>query len=104
MTKESIIEKENHFKGDLQVAGNLKILGIAEGNIVVEKCLKVEKGTIKGEVKAESAVIRGFIDGKIECKNYFEMEEGVLNAKIKSPRIIISEFVDYPDLNKIIEQ
>ncbi len=102
MINESVIEKNNHFKGKLEVSGNLKIMGIAEGEIFVEKCLTVDKGKITGKVKSGCAVIKGNIDGEIECTEYIDIEKGVLNAKIKSPKIIISEFADYPDLKKII--
>jgi len=103
LAKESIIEKNNHFKGELKVEGDLTVIGIAEGKIEIENCLSVKKGRIIGEVKAKCAVVAGNIDGEIECSDYFEMKEGVLNARIKAPKIIISEFADYPDLNNIIE-
>lgn len=103
MAKTSIIEKNNFFKGELKVEGDLKVNGTAEGKIEVKNCLFVEKGRIVGEVKAKCAIIKGNVDGKIVCEDYFDMEEGVLNAKVKAPKIIISEFADYPDLNKIVE-
>ncbi len=103
MPKESVIEDNNQFKGDLTVKGDLKVMGTAEGNIEVKDCLKVEDGRIIGNIKAKCAIIKGKIDGDIECENYFDMEKGILNAKVKSPKIIISEFVDYGDLKKIIE-
>ncbi|BBB33261.1 conserved hypothetical protein [Thermotomaculum hydrothermale] len=104
MSKQSIIEKNNQYKGNLKVEGDLKVLGVAEGKIEVENCIHLEGGRIIGEVKAKCAVINGNIDGKIECSDFFDMEKGVLNSKVKAPKIIISEFADYPDLNNIIEQ
>jgi cytoskeletal protein CcmA (bactofilin family) len=61
----SIISADVKVKGDVNSQGEVQIDGNIEGNVRASALTIGESGAVKGEVIAESVIIRGTIEGRI---------------------------------------
>lgn len=61
----SIISQSLHIVGDLVSEGDVQVDGIVEGDVSARSVTVSEGAAIKGEIKAESVVIRGAVEGQI---------------------------------------
>tara|TARA_B100000941_G_scaffold278736_1_gene243386 strand:- start:1023 stop:1415 length:393 start_codon:yes stop_codon:yes gene_type:complete len=62
----SILSADAEVYGDLKFSGNMLVYGKVFGSVVTKGSIRTGKGSfIKGEVKAEEAVINGNIKGDV---------------------------------------
>ena len=67
----SFLGLNNHFRGEIELTGNVKICSTLEGTITVtqEGQLTIEReGLIKGELRCHDVEIMGSFEGRLESE------------------------------------
>jgi cytoskeletal protein CcmA (bactofilin family) len=64
----SLISADVKMKGSLISQGEVQIDGVIEGDVRASSLTVGDTGAVKGEVVAESVVIRGTIEGRIRAR------------------------------------
>ena len=92
-TSESRIDKDSHFNGLYETKQNLRIEGLAEGEIQCEGTLTVAEGArVKAKVTASTITIAGELDGEVLCHGVFQiMPSGQVSASVSARRLIVQE-------------
>ncbi len=62
----SFISETCHVEGDMSTTGNLIIAGIIDGNIVSQKLVILDTGTINGNIESARVEVEGQINGNIQ--------------------------------------
>lgn len=90
---ESRIDKVSHFNGLYETRQNLRIEGLAEGEIQCEGTLTVAEGArVKARVTARTITIAGELDGEVLCHGVFQiMPTGQVSASVSARRLIVQE-------------
>lgn len=90
---ESRVDSDSHFNGLYKTTQNLRIEGIAEGEIQCEGTLTVAEGArVKATVTASRVTIAGELEGEVECRGIFQiMPSGQVKAKVSAQRLIVEE-------------
>jgi cytoskeletal protein CcmA (bactofilin family) len=90
---ESHIDKDSHFNGLYETKQNLRIEGLAEGEIRCEGTLTVAQGArVKAKVTASTITIAGELDGEVLCHGVFQiMPSGEVSASVQARRLIVQE-------------
>lgn len=90
---ESRIDKDSHFNGLYETRQNLRIEGLAEGEIQCEGTLTVAEGArVKAKVTASTITIAGELDGEVLCHGVFQiMPSGQVSASVSARRLIVQE-------------
>lgn len=90
---ESRIDADSHFNGLYQTRQNLRIEGIAEGEIQCEGTLTVAEGArVHAKVTASTITIAGELQGEVVCRGIFQiMPSGEVEATVSARRLIVQE-------------
>jgi cytoskeletal protein CcmA (bactofilin family) len=90
---ESQIDKDSHFNGLYETKQNLRIEGLAEGEIRCDGTLTVAEGArVKAKVTASTITIAGELDGEVLCHGVFQiMPSGEVSASVSARRLIVQE-------------
>ena len=90
---ESRIDKDSHFNGLYETKQNLRIEGLAEGELQCEGTLTVAEGArVKAKVTASTITIAGELDGEVLCHGVFQiMPSGQVSASVSARRLIVQE-------------
>jgi cytoskeletal protein CcmA (bactofilin family) len=90
---ESLIDRDSHFNGLYETKQNLRIEGLAEGEIQCEGTLTVAEGArVKAKVTASTITIAGELDGEVLCHGVFQiMPSGQVAASVSARRLIVQE-------------
>jgi cytoskeletal protein CcmA (bactofilin family) len=90
---ESHIDKDSHFNGLYETKQNLRIEGLAEGEIRCDGTLTVAEGArVKAKVTASTITIAGELDGEVLCHGVFQiMPSGEVSASVQARRLIVQE-------------
>jgi len=90
---ESRIDRDSHFNGLYETKQNLRIEGIAEGEIQCEGTLTVAEGArVKAKVTASTVTIAGELDGEVLCHGVFQiLPTGEVQATVSAHRLIVQE-------------
>lgn len=90
---ESRIDRDSHFNGLYETKQNLRIEGIAEGEIQCEGTLTVAEGArVKAKVTASTITIAGDLEGEVVCRGVFQiMPSGQVDATVSARRLIVQE-------------
>lgn len=92
-TSESLVDRDSHFDGLYRTKQNLKIEGIAEGEIQCEGTLTVVKGArVKAKVTARNVTVGGEMEGEVTCQETFQiLPSGQVDATVVARRLIVQE-------------
>lgn len=92
---DTLLGAGSEFKGQINAKGTVRIDGKIEGNVSSEDGVIVgEKGTVKGNVVAKTALISGKVTGNIQASKRLEVTPtGQLQGDIATPRLAIAEGV-----------
>jgi cytoskeletal protein CcmA (bactofilin family) len=92
-TSESRVDSDSHFDGLYKTQQNLRIEGIAEGEIQCEGTLTVAEGArVKATVTASTITIAGELEGEVMCRGVFQiMPTGRVDAIVSAHRLIVQE-------------
>ena len=90
---ESRIDSDSHFNGLYETRQNLRIEGVAEGEIQCEGTLTVAEGArVKAKVTASTITIAGTLEGEVVCRGIFQiMPAGQVDATVSARRLIVQE-------------
>ncbi len=90
---ESRIDRDSHFNGLYETKQDLRIEGIAEGEIQCEGTLTVAEGArVKAKVTASTITIAGELEGEAVCRGVFQiMPSGQVEATVSARRLIVQE-------------
>jgi cytoskeletal protein CcmA (bactofilin family) len=90
---ESLIDRDSHFNGLYETRQDLRIEGLAEGEIRCEGTLTVAEGArVKAKVTASTITIAGELDGEVLCHGVFQiMPSGQVSASVSARRLIVQE-------------
>ncbi len=89
---DALIGPSSVFKGNAQVKGTLRVDGVLEGDIETDWLVLGEKGLIKGNVSAKSALIGGRVDGNIRASENLEIErKGQVSGDIHTAKLSVHE-------------
>ena len=93
------------FKGNLRVAGSLRIDGEFEGQMTVSETLIVGKtGKIKGEIKSKNSIIGGAINGNLKTGEKVELQVGAkFEGDLSCKKLIVEEGVTFDGNCKMSE-
>lgn len=90
---ESRIDADSHFNGLYESKQDLRIEGIAEGEIQCEGTLTVAEGAqVKAKVTAKTITIAGDLEGEVVCRSVFQiLPTGQVQASVSARRLIVQE-------------
>jgi cytoskeletal protein CcmA (bactofilin family) len=90
---ESRVDRDSHFNGLFETKQNLRIEGIAEGEIQCEGMVTVAEGArVKAKVTAKAVTIAGVLEGDVICRDVFQiMPTGQVDATVSARRLIVQE-------------
>ncbi len=92
-TSESLVDRDSHFDGLYRTKQNLRVEGIAEGEIECEGTLTVAKGArVRAKVTARNITVAGELEGEVTCQETFQiMPSGQVEATVVARRLIVQE-------------
>ena len=89
---ESLIGMNSSFKGEIDSKWTLRVDGIIEGNIAVDRVVIGEKAQINGNISARGVVVGGKVEGNIKAKEIVEIKDkGQVLGEISTPLLSIAE-------------
>ncbi len=76
-----LLAHDTSVRGDVTIAGGLRIDGRVEGNVLSKPDCKgllvlSEKGVVVGTVKVHDAIINGHVEGDLEVEHFLELQAG----------------------------
>ena len=92
-TSESRVDRDSHFNGLFQTKQNLRIEGVAEGEIRCDGTLTIAEGAgVKAKVMANNVTVAGELEGEAVCRDVFQiMPSGKVEATVSAKRLIVNE-------------
>lgn len=86
----TVVGSGTMFNGDLDVKGDLIVLGCIEGNIKCEGTVHIgEPGVVSGEVLAMNVEVAGKLEGNIESGSLIVLTNGLVTGKVAADSFII---------------
>jgi cytoskeletal protein CcmA (bactofilin family) len=91
------------FQGKAQVAGTLRIEGVAEGEISATDSVVIGKsGKVDADVSTRRAVLNGRFRGKIDAEDCVEMQSGSnVEAEVHAKNMVMEDGVQFEGNCKI---
>jgi cytoskeletal protein CcmA (bactofilin family) len=104
-TMMNIFGEGTKFKGNMRVAGSLRIDGEFDGQMTVSETLIVGKtGKIKGEIKSKNSIIGGAINGDLKSGEKVELQVGAkFEGDLSCKKLIVEEGVTFDGNCKMSE-
>jgi cytoskeletal protein CcmA (bactofilin family) len=78
----SFISETCQIVGDMSTIGNLTIAGIIDGNIVSQKLVILDTGTINGNIESAKVEVEGQINGNIQGNNIYLGKNALIKGDI----------------------
>ena len=78
----SFVSETCHVEGDMSTIGNLTIAGIIDGNIVSQKLVILDTGTINGNIESAKIEVEGQINGNIQGNNIYLGRNALIKGDI----------------------
>ena len=78
----SFISETCHVEGDMSTTGNLTIAGIIDGNIVSQRLIILDTGTINGNIESARVEVEGQINGNIQGNNIYLGRNALIRGDI----------------------
>jgi cytoskeletal protein CcmA (bactofilin family) len=88
-----VIGSKTTVKGEISGDEDVLVEGVVEGQIRINKDLRVGPGgTVKATIDAQSVVVSGEVVGDCHAANRVEIQaSGRLTGNIRAPRVVIAE-------------
>tara|TARA_Y100001001_G_C7716459_1_gene205333 strand:- start:21 stop:452 length:432 start_codon:yes stop_codon:yes gene_type:complete len=80
--EDSFISETCQIVGDMSTIGNLTIAGIIDGNIVSQKLVILDTGTINGNIESARVEVEGQINGNIQGNNIYLGRNALIRGDI----------------------
>ena len=78
----SFISETCQIVGDMSTIGNLTIAGIIDGNIVSQRLVILDTGTINGNIESAKVEVEGQINGNIQGNNIYLGRNAIVKGDI----------------------
>ena len=78
----SFVSETCHVEGDMSTTGNLIIAGIIDGNIVSQRLVILDTGTINGNIESAKVEVEGQINGNIQGTNIYLGRNALIRGDI----------------------
>ena len=78
----SFISETCHVEGDMSTTGNLTIAGIIDGNIVSQRLVILDTGTINGNIESARVEVEGQVNGNIQGNNIYLGRNALIRGDI----------------------
>ena len=78
----SFISETCQIVGDMSTIGNLTIAGIIDGNIVSQRLVILDTGTINGNIESAKIEVEGQINGNIQGNNIYLGRNAIVRGDI----------------------
>ena len=78
----SFVSETCHVEGDMSTTGNLTIAGIIDGNIVSQRLVILDTGTINGNIESAKIEVEGQINGNIQGTNIYLGRNALIRGDI----------------------
>ena len=78
----SFISETCQIVGDMSTIGNLTIAGIIDGNIVSQRLVILDTGTINGNIESARVEVEGQINGNIQGNNIYLGRNALIKGDI----------------------
>ena len=78
----SFISETCHVEGDMVSMGDITIAGIIDGNIVSQKLVILDTGTINGNIESAKIEVEGQINGNIQGNNIYLGKNSIVRGDI----------------------
>lgn len=90
--KESLIAAELTIEGKIEGAGHIRMAGHFKGDVNVDGNLTIEPAAkVTGSVRARTVVIGGELEGNIDSASHVELlETGVLNGDLRAGSFVVA--------------
>lgn len=89
--EKSIISEDFTIEGLVNSAGEVELGGSIKGPVNVRSLIVKEKGSVIGEVNAETVEILGFLDGKISARNVIIGGTGEVKGDVEYTELLRTE-------------
>jgi cytoskeletal protein CcmA (bactofilin family) len=92
VAKESLIGADLTIEGKIEGSGHVRMAGHFKGDVNVDGNLTIEAGAkVTGSVRAKTVIIGGELEGNIEAAVRVELlETGVLNGDLKAGSLVVA--------------
>ena len=78
----SFVSETCHVEGDISTTGDLTIAGIIDGNIVSQRLVILDTGTINGNIESAKIEVEGQINGNIQGTNIYLGRNALIRGDI----------------------
>ena len=78
----SFVSETCHVEGDMSTTGDLTIAGIIDGNIVSQRLVILDTGTINGNIESAKVEVEGQINGNIQGNNIYLGRNAIIKGDI----------------------
>jgi cytoskeletal protein CcmA (bactofilin family) len=86
----TILGEDFECEGNIKSKTSARIEGTVHGNVAVKKGVILgEKGTIKGDLETETAIIFGTVYGNLKVKHLEIKQTGRINGDVKTENLVI---------------
>ena len=89
--EKSIISEDFTIEGLVNSAGEVELGGSIKGPVNVRSLIVKEKGSVIGEVNAETVEIAGYCDGKVSARNVIINGTGEIKGDIEYTELLRTE-------------
>ena len=89
--EKSIISEDFTIEGLVNSAGEVELGGSIKGPVNVRSLIIKEKGSVIGEVNAETVEIAGYLDGKVSARNVIINGTGEIKGDIEYTELLRTE-------------
>lgn len=96
-TSKNVLNNDVEIKGNLKFSGELTLDGKLDGEINTDGVLNLgEKGSVSGNISAQTVVVRGKVNGNITAKEKIDIKsKAEVFGDVKSAKLAIEEGVTF---------
>ena len=89
--EKSVISEDFTIEGLVNSAGEVELGGSIKGPVNVRSLIIKEKGSVIGEVNAETVEIAGYLDGKVSARNVIINGTGEIKGDMEYTELLRTE-------------
>ena len=92
----SFVGAQSEFRGELTVAGTLRMDGVVTGRVQADEVILSEAATIKGDVLARKIIVGGKVEGNIRASELVEIgSKGKVRGDIFTNNLSVMEGAEF---------
>jgi len=92
----SFVGAQSEFRGELTVAGTLRMDGVVTGRVQADEVILSEAATIKGDVLARKIIVGGKVEGNIRASELVEIgSRGKVRGDIFTNNLSVTEGAEF---------